>query len=69
MCIRDSLDRVHGLGEFLELEVVLGDGQSEAQGRAIAQSLLEALGVEAGALVSGAYLDLLGRSGAAAASP
>lgn len=66
---RVHLDRVHGLGEFLELEVVLGDGQSEAQGRAIAQSLLEALGVEAGALVSGAYLDLLGRSGAAAASP
>jgi adenylate cyclase len=56
---RIHLDRVEGLGDFLELEVVLREGQPEAEGTAIARRLLEALGVPAGALVSGAYLDLL----------
>lgn len=56
---RIHLDRVEGLGEFLELEVVLRAGQSEAEGIAIAQALMEALGVPAEALISGAYLDLL----------
>lgn len=56
---RIHLDKVEGLGEFLELEVVLRDGQSEAEGTTIAQELLAALGVPPEALISGAYLDLL----------
>jgi adenylate cyclase class IV len=56
---RIHLDRVDGLGDFLELEVVLRDGQTELEGTAIARRLLEALGVPDGALLSGAYLDLL----------
>jgi len=56
---RIHLDRVEGLGDFLELEVVLSDGQTEADGVAIAHSLMGRLRVEPGQLVRGAYLDLL----------
>lgn len=56
---RIHLDHVEGLGDFLELEVVLREGQSEAEGTEIARGLLEALGVPASSLISGAYLDLL----------
>ena len=61
---RVHLDRVHGLGDFLELEVVLNPGQSEADGQAVAQRLMAALAVPESALVSGAYLDLLREAGA-----
>lgn len=56
---RIHLDRVEGLGEFLELEVVLREGQSADDGQAIAHELLQALGVPPDALLAGAYLDLL----------
>ena len=59
---RIHLDEVEGLGEFVELEVVLRDDQTEAEGTAIARDLLPRLGVEPSQLVSGAYLDLLNRS-------
>ena len=55
---RIHLDKVQGLGEFLELEVVLQPGQTSAEGEAIAHDLMAQLGVSADALVSGAYLDL-----------
>lgn len=57
---RIHLDRVEGLGDFLELEVVLRDGESEADGVAEAQTLMGKLGVQPGQLLEGAYLDLLG---------
>ncbi len=56
---RIHLDEVEGLGSFLELEVVLQPGQSEADGRAIADDLMRRLGVAPQQLVEGAYLDLL----------
>jgi predicted adenylyl cyclase CyaB len=56
---RIHLDRVQGLGDFLELEVVLQPGQSEAEGEAIARDVLTALGVADSSLIQGAYLDLL----------
>jgi adenylate cyclase len=58
---RIHLDRVEGLGDFLELEVVLRDGQAEAEGCAVAHALLGSLGVPPSQLVRGAYLDLLAR--------
>ena len=54
------LDRVEGLGDFLELEVVLRNGQSEAEGEAIAEALLARLGVAPSRRLAGAYLDLFG---------
>ena len=56
---RIHLDRVEGLGDFLELEVVLRDGQSEQEGEDIAEALLARLGVAASQRLAGAYLDLL----------
>jgi adenylate cyclase len=56
---RIHLDRVERLGDYLELEVVLADSQSVADGQAQARQLLEHLGIEPEALIEGAYLDLL----------
>ena len=56
---RIHLDQVEGLGEFLELEVVLAEGQDDDDGREIARQLMDLLGVKKDALVSCAYADLL----------
>lgn len=56
---RIHLDRVDGLGEFLELEVVLRDGESAEAGMEEAWTLMAGLGVAPTQLLSGAYLDLL----------
>jgi predicted adenylyl cyclase CyaB len=56
---RIHLDDVEGLGQFMELEVVMQDGQSDAEGQAIAEDLMARLGVESRDLVEGAYMDLL----------
>jgi adenylate cyclase class IV len=58
---RVHLDRVHGLGDFMELEVVLRDGQSAADGEAVAERLMVELGIAREQRVAGAYLDLLAR--------
>jgi predicted adenylyl cyclase CyaB len=56
---RVHLDDVEGLGQFMELEVVMQEGQSDAEGQAIAESLMASLGVERSDLLVGAYMDLL----------
>ena len=56
---RAHLDTVSGLGEFVELEVVLEPGQRVEHGRQIAYRLLHELGIEEDALLSGAYIDML----------
>ena len=56
---RIHLDDVDGLGYFMELEVVMMEGQSDAEGQAIAEDLMRRLGVREDALIEGAYMDLL----------
>jgi adenylate cyclase class IV len=56
---RLHLDRVEGLGEFLELEVVLRPGQSVSDGIRTAREILDRLGIGEEDLVRGAYRDLL----------
>ncbi|HTS57780.1 MAG TPA: class IV adenylate cyclase [Terriglobales bacterium] len=56
---RIHLDRVAGLGNFLELEVVLRPEQTEAEGKTIAQAWLENFRIEDNQLVAVAYIDLL----------
>ena len=56
---RIHLDRVSGLGHFMELEVVLREGQSAAEGAAIAAELMRRLEIGEESLVERAYLDLL----------
>ncbi|MEE9393576.1 MAG: class IV adenylate cyclase [Planctomycetota bacterium] len=56
---RIHLDRVEGLGDFLELEVVLKKGESESEGQREAEALMIKLGVTAADLLEGAYVDLI----------
>lgn len=56
---RVHLDQVEGLGDFLELEVVLRDDESAETGEREAQALMAQLGVEPSQLLSTAYVDLL----------
>jgi len=62
---RVHLDRVERLGEFLELEVVLGPEQTEEEGKRIAEGLLAELGTGKADLLAEAYVDLLNAQGAA----
>ena len=56
---RVHIDEVEGLGTFLELEVVLGEGQTEAEGRAVADNLMVEFGIDKRKLIPEAYIDLL----------
>jgi predicted adenylyl cyclase CyaB len=63
---RIHLDEVHALGHFLELEVVLDDGEPLAAGVEVANALLRRLEVDVTQLVEGAYVDLLAHADAKA---
>jgi predicted adenylyl cyclase CyaB len=56
---RIHLDIVEGLGHFLELEVVLRDGESTQAGVREAEELMQRLNVEPSQLIDRAYVDLL----------
>lgn len=56
---RIHLDEVEGLGSFVELEVVLRDGESVEDGTDVALRIMEELGIRRDQLVAGAYVDLL----------
>ena len=60
---RIHLDRVEGLGDFLELEVVMAEGEPTEDGVAVAHDLLAKLGIAPGQLVTVAYVDLLAQQG------
>jgi predicted adenylyl cyclase CyaB len=60
---RIHLDEVEQLGEFLELEVVLGAQESVAAATHEAQQLLRQLGIESAALIAGGYLELMEQAG------
>ena len=59
---RIHLDRVENLGDFLELEVVMADGEPVEAGVAVEHDLLTKLGIAPSQLVERAYVDLLGDS-------
>jgi predicted adenylyl cyclase CyaB len=56
---RIHLDDVKGLGTFMELEVVLRPNQTDAEGQAIAENLMQRLGIQKGDLIETAYMDML----------
>jgi predicted adenylyl cyclase CyaB len=56
---RVHLDEVEGLGDFMELEVVLNDDEPAEAGEREAHALMAQLGIEPSALIDGAYVDLL----------
>ncbi|MCC7408519.1 MAG: class IV adenylate cyclase [Phycisphaeraceae bacterium] len=56
---RVHLDRVQNLGEFLELEVMLGNDEPPDSAMHEALHLMTRLGIDNTQLVEGAYMDLL----------
>ena len=56
---RIHLDKVKGLGTFVELEVVLKPRQTARQGLAIAQKLMRDLHIDESDLLERAYMDML----------
>ena len=56
---RIHLDDVKGLGKFMELEVVLQPGQSDAEGYAIAVNLMKELDILDTDLIDSAYIDMI----------
>lgn len=56
---RVHLDAVEGLGDYMELEVVMRPDQTVEEGQKVAEDLMEKLGVAKESLVTGAYMDLL----------
>lgn len=56
---RVHLDRVEGLGPFVELEVVLREGEALEAGEAEARALMAGLGIAEADRLEPAYLDLL----------
>lgn len=56
---RIHIDDVEGLGNFMELEVVLREGESAETGNSTAIDLMTSLGINEKSLVSGAYVDML----------
>jgi predicted adenylyl cyclase CyaB len=56
---RVHLDRVEGLGHFLELEVVLENGEPSESGVREAHALMGRLGIAPSDLIETAYVDLL----------
>jgi adenylate cyclase class IV len=59
--VRIHLDRVAGLGCFVELEAVAGPGSDLAAERDAVAGLRSRLGIRDADLVAGSYVDLLGR--------
>ena len=56
---RVHLDCVEGLGDFVELEVVRQPHETASQGTAIANGLVDKLGIPREGLLDKAYIDLL----------
>jgi predicted adenylyl cyclase CyaB len=58
---RIHLDTVVSLGTFLELEVVLADGEPAEEASIEANEILQKLGVRKSELIDAAYVDILAR--------
>jgi predicted adenylyl cyclase CyaB len=56
---RVHLDTVTGLGRFVELEWVMGAGQTVAEGHQAVTELMQRLAILPADLITGAYIDML----------
>jgi predicted adenylyl cyclase CyaB len=59
---RIHLDEVERLGSFVELEVVLRDGESAESGGAVCRHIMALLGITESQLIRGAYVDMQGNA-------
>ena len=55
---RVHLDHVESLGQFVELEVVLAEGESAQDGNRVARHIMSTLGIAQDQLIEGAYVDM-----------
>ena len=53
------IDQVEGLGDFVELEVVLSENEATEDGAVVARNLMQQLGISEQDLIDKAYVDLL----------
>jgi len=60
---RIHLDRVENLGDFLELEVAMAEGEPAGAGEAVAYDLLAKFGIAPNQFIERAYVDLLNAGG------
>ena len=56
---RIHLDKVEGLGDFIELEVVLNQQECSENGIKEANDLMRILGIESSSLIQDAYVDMI----------
>jgi predicted adenylyl cyclase CyaB len=56
---RIHIDEVEGLGAFMEVEVVLEEGQTAEQGKEIAAAIIQHFSIREPDLIATAYADLL----------
>jgi predicted adenylyl cyclase CyaB len=59
---RIHLDRVKGLGDFLEIEVVLAEDESKEAGLNVAYDLINQLTITSDQLIAESYIDMLNSS-------
>lgn len=57
--VRIHLDRVEGLGRFIELEAPVGVGEDQADRERLLEDLWRALGVQPDEFIAGSYCDLV----------
>ena len=57
--VRIHLDDVDGLGKFVEIEVVMGDGNMANEGERIVRKYLNRLEIHDDSLIKTAYIDLI----------
>jgi predicted adenylyl cyclase CyaB len=60
---RIHLDQVQGLGNFLEIEVVLSDDDQEAAGESLMRELMELFSIDPDSLLGCSYCDLMDMKG------
>jgi predicted adenylyl cyclase CyaB len=60
---RVHIDQVEGLGTFVELEVVLKEGENEDNGAMEARDLMKRLGVMGSSLIDRPYVELINKRG------
>ena len=60
---RIHLDEVHGLGHFVEIEVVLADAEDPDTGITEARRIMAQLAIDDSHLIDGAYVDLIAADG------
>ena len=57
--VRIHLDRVEGLGEFVEFEAVMPDGAADSEGEALLGALTEEFGIRREDTFAGSYADMV----------